>query len=48
MAGYIFSAELVDQLRRNPIHEVLRDLGTHARDANLLGSPAFKKLIGYL
>jgi hypothetical protein len=48
MAGYIFSAELVDQLKRNPIHEVLRDLGRAARDANLLNSPEFKKLFGYL
>jgi len=48
MAGYIFSAELVDQLKRNPAHEVLRDLGRAARDANLLGTPSFKKLIGYL
>lgn len=48
MAGYIFSAELVDQLKRNPAHEVLRDLGKAARDANILNTPAFKKLIGYL
>lgn len=48
MAGYIFSAELVDQFRRNPMHEALRDLGSAARDVNLLGTPEFRKLLGYL
>ncbi|MGI9013427.1 MAG: HNH endonuclease [Phycisphaerales bacterium] len=48
MPSYIFSVDLVDQLRRNAIHEVLRDLGVAGRDANLLNTPEFRKLLGYL
>ncbi|MCL4210129.1 MAG: hypothetical protein KJZ68_05660 [Phycisphaerales bacterium] len=48
MSGYIFSAELVEQFRRNPLHETLRDLGKAARDANVLASADFRKLLGYL
>jgi len=48
MAGFIFSKDLVDSLRRTPMHEVLRDLGASARDVHLLESPEFRKLVGYL
>ena len=48
MSGYIFSAELVDNLRAAPLNEVLRDLGTAARDVHLLNTPEFRKLLGYL
>ena len=48
MAQYIFSAETVDQIRRNPIHEVIADLGKTARDGHRLATPEFKKLLGYV
>lgn len=48
MAQYIFSAETVDQVRRNPLHEALRDLGRTARDGHRLDTPEFKKLLGYI
>jgi hypothetical protein len=48
MAGYIFTADLIDQLRREPMHEALRDLGKAGRDAHVLATPEFRKLLGYL
>jgi len=48
MAGYIFTADLIDQLRREPMHEVLRDLGKAGRDAHILATPEFRRLLGYL
>ena len=48
MADYIFSKETIDQMRRNPMHEVLRDLGKAGYDGHRLETPEFKKLLGYL
>ena len=48
MADYIFSKDTVDQMRRHPMHEVLRDLGKAGHDGHRLGTHEFKKLLGYL
>ena len=42
------SSVLVDQLERLPTHDVLTTLSVAARDAKLLASPDFKKLLAYL
>lgn len=42
------SAGAIDQIRRNPVHTVLLELGQAARDLNLHRTDDFKKLIAYL
>ena len=39
---------VLDQIRRMPIHTVLLDLGTSAREMNLHGTDEFRKLVAYL
>jgi hypothetical protein len=39
---------LVDNLRHAPVHAVLLDLMTAARDARVLATPEFRKLVAYL
>lgn len=39
---------VIDQIRRNPAHEILLELGQSARDMNLHTSIEFRKLIAYL
>lgn len=42
------SAEALEQIRKNPTHAVLLDLGRAAAEADRLQSPEFKKLVSYL
>lgn len=42
------SPDIVDQTRRNPTNGVMLDLGRAARDAHVLRTMEFKKLIAYL
>jgi hypothetical protein len=39
---------LLDQLRQAPIHSILVDLTTAAKDSKMIATPEFKKLVAYL
>ena len=47
-ANCYLSPDIVDQTRRNPTNGVMLDLGRAARDAHVLKTMEFKKLIAYL